>query len=115
MEHFLVDLELQFLGAAQDLSSPAIRKLVAPDVVVVTEKGCEGRAALAVRSLPDQLDLMAQRIRVVPVSDDIALVSYQIDETAHSDSSYCASVWQRTDSDWRLICHQRSPIRKATR
>jgi hypothetical protein len=115
MEHFLVDLEPQLLRAAQDLSSPAVHELVSPDAVVVTEKGCEGREALAVRSLPDQLDLMPQRIRVVPVSDDIALVSYRIDDTAHSDSSYCVSVWQRTGSDWQLICHQRSLTGKATR
>jgi hypothetical protein len=113
----ILDCERAVWSALAQGDAAADADALADDFLGVYGSGCAGKAEHAgqLRHGPTVASYALSQARLMTLADDVALLSYRADWSAHGDPAaptetmYVTSIWRRRDGRWLNVFSQDTP------
>jgi len=115
LEQTLVTAERSFIDAAKTGDTAFLKRILADDFSYVGSDGQSNDRQQFINDLSDGEDISPYNMKVVPVSDSVGIVTYDV--VVHTDPDddnpapryqHFSTVWVKVGDAWKMKFHQRS-------
>lgn len=63
----------------------------------------------------DTRKLTLTQLKLYPLADDVAMVTYHIYDGDRKQNTLRSSIWKRFDGEWKMVFHQGTPTHLSTK